>query len=385
MKSSIRKIEQGGIGRRLLALIMDGVVFAFLWGCLVSWCTTPIANKALGYNDNMAKASHYEVFSKLYVLEEFTIKEERRTIEIKDFSKIEPDSDVNVYPLYNSKEENVEFYRARLKYYYCNYKTNKNIEYDTALTDESIKARYYSPIYNEPIDDGKGGKVLPADLYTDSWFNEHYGPEKINTVKDIKNAIYDAIDEFYNSSYFSSINNKIKGAQAFIVFPPYILSFGIFFVLVPCLYKNGETLGKKVMGIGFVTKDGYDIKKRQIVFRQLLLFLWVSLSAFVIGIGLTSLATLGVGVVIYLIATMISKQKRSPVDYAAYTYLIDTAHSVWFHDPQEEAEKEEQFEAKMNKYKSVKIENKNLIQVGDQIVDEKVKAELEQEKLKKDK
>lgn len=384
MKNNMRKIVGGGIGKRLLALIMDGVVFAFVCGCLATWAMVPIADKAMGYSENMAKASHYEVFSKLYVLREFTIKEEERFIEPSEFTHIEPDSDIDIVPLYDVKEEDVEKLRAKLKYYYCNFKTNKDIEYDPALTDESIKACYYSPVYNVEIDDGNGNKVLPANLYTESWFNEHYGPEKINNVKDMRNAIYDAVADFYYSPYISELNSKIKGAQAVIIFPPFVFSFMVFYLLIPCLFRNGETLGKKVVGLGFVTKDGYDIKKRQIVFRQLLLFLWVSLSAFVIGIGTTSIATLGIGVVIYLVATMISKTRRSPVDYAAYLYLIDTKGSVWFHDPQEEQEKEEKFDEKMAKYKSVKVENKNLIQVGDQIVDEEIKKEFENKKLNKE-
>lgn len=385
MKSSMRKLDQGGLGKRLIALIMDAIVFAFVWGCLVSWVFTPIANNAMSYNANRAAASHYQVFSKLYTLKELTVKEEVRWIEPSTFTKIESDSDIAINPLYNSTETDVEFYRARLKYYYCNYKTNKNIEYDPALTDESIKARYYSPLYNVPIDDGKGNKVLPGDYYTESWFNENFGPEKIKTVDEAKNAAYDAVAELYNSSYFQSLNNKIKGAQAVIIFPPYVISFMIFYMLVPCLYKNGETFGKKVMGLGFVSKDGYDLKKRQIVFRQLLLFFWVSLSAFIIGVGTTSLATLGIGVVIYLIATLISKTKRSPIDYASYLYLIDAKSSIWFHDPKEEEEKEVKYEEKMAKYKSHKVENKNLIQIGDEIIDEDLKKEIEEEKLKEEK
>lgn len=383
MKSKMSSIVQAGLGKRLAALVMDGVVFAFLWGCLVAWAAIPIANKAFGYQNNLAKGSHYEGFSKLYLIKETTVSGDVRIIEPSEFSKMEPDSKTTLVPLYDSTEQDPEFYRARIKYYYLNFKTNQNIEYDPNVTDPAILETYYSPDYNKEITLQDGRKVLPKDYYTEDWFNANFGPEKFTDLKTVKNIAYDTVAEFYNSAFFTEINNQIKGAQCFIIFPAWGISFLIFYLLFPLIFKNGETLGKKVVHIGFVNKEGYDIKKRQIIFRQLLLFLYISLCTFVVGIGLTSLATLGVGVFIYLIATIIPKSHKSPIDFAAMTYLIDTSKSVWFHDAEEENEKEEDFETKMAKYRSKKVENKNLIQVGTEIVDEKVKKEFEEENSKK--
>ena len=95
------------------------------------------------------------------------------------------------------------------------------------------------------------------------------------------------------------------------------------------------------------------------------------------------MATLGIGVFIYFVATFISKTKRSFLDYLCYTYLIDTKTSVWFDSPEAEEKAEQELDAKMEKYQSKVEPDKNLIQVGTTIVNEQVKKELEEEKSKK--
>lgn len=383
MKSSMRSIKEANIGKRLLAIIMDAVLLFFLWGCLVAWVTVPISNSSFHYNEIIAEGSHYEAFSKIYVLVASDGEKAREVVEPSEFTKIDPEYDTALIPLSDYDSDDLDFYRVRIKYYYLNYKCNRNIEYDPDLTDETIKSRYYSPIYNEDIKNEDGKLVKPADYYTEEWFDKNFG--SLTTKKELKNAAYDAVSDFYNSSYMNDINNSLKKIQIFIAIPPYVLLYFLLYFLPPMLYKNGETLGKKVAHLGFITYNGYDVKKRQIVFRQLLLFVYVSFFMFVIGIGATSFATLGLGIFIYLVAMVISKHKRSIMDYAAYTYLIDTGKSVWFHDQNEEQEKQVDFEEKMNKYRKVKIENKNLIQVGTTIVNEDIKKELEEENLKKSK
>ena len=106
----------------------------------------------------------------------------------------------------------------------------------------------------------------------------------------------------------------------------------------------------------------------------------LSFSAFVVGIGLTSLATLGIGILILLLCTLISKQKRAPHDYAAMTIVVDTPKSVWFESPEEEIKYAEELEEKMAKYKNTQIIDKKVIQVGSTIIDEEVKKEFEESK-----
>ena len=147
--------------------------------------------------------------------------------------------------------------------------------------------------------------------------------------------------------------------------------------------KDGQTLGKKTMNIAVISIDGYAAKKRQILFREILLFIVIGVLGVVVGIGLTSLAVIAVGVVLLFIGTLIPKNKRSIFDYAAFTIVIDSLHSVWFKTKEEEERHERELEDNMAKYKKYVPDNPNLIQVGSKIVDEKLLKEIEEEKSKK--
>ena len=379
MKNSIRSIHEAGYGKRLIAMIMDAVVFAFVTVALALWVFEPIVDSTMHYGDLGAQGLQYEVFSKLFVAEEEDENGNKNVIDISHLS--ESKSSLTYTALYQYGDENtsIDFYKDRIHYYYCCYKTGENLEVIPGKDVNDFRA----PDYNKYIKDDKGEDVLPKDYYTDDWFNKLI--EGKTTLKEFKSLSYDAIGNLRATPYFTEVNNKIGACQLTMILPPFFISFLGFYLLVPLLYKNGETFGKKVMKIGFASKDGFEVKKRQIVFRQILLLAWVCLSCFIVGIGLTSLATLGVGVVIYLIATVISKTKRSPIDYAAYTYLIDTSKSVWFKDAKIEEEKEAELEEKMSKYRHYEPDQSHVIQVGTEIVNEDVKRELEEEKLKNDK
>ncbi|MBQ0009314.1 MAG: RDD family protein [Firmicutes bacterium] len=378
MKNSIRSIQEANLGRRMIAMIMDGVLFAFVWVALALWVFTPIANAAFHYSDLGVTGLKYEVFSKLYVCEEIDVDNKTtKVIDVNKFESATSGNELQYTPLYNYNSEDLNFYKDRLHYYYCCYKTGENIEYPEGKNPEDYKC----PNYRQLIRDKDGKDVLPKDYYTEAWFSEYIKDK--TTVKDFKNLSYESVTDLREMPFFEELNGKISGCQLFIALPAFGISYLGFYLLVPLLYKNGETFGKKVMKIGLVSKDCFTVKKRQIVFRQLLLLVWVSLSLFVIGIGLTSIATLGVGVFIYLIATVISKTKRSPIDYAAYTYMINTNKSVWFADAEEEEKKETELEEKMSKYQRYDPNEKNLIQIGTEIVNEDVKRELEEEKKKK--
>lgn len=378
MKNSIRSIKEGNIAKRILVLLMDAVIFAFVMFCLIAWCTVPIANSAFGYNTKQAQGTNYQLNSRLYICEEVDKDGNKRIIEPNQTGTI-IDGDIRFTVIYDYSSEDPNFYKERIHYYYLNYKTGNNVMCPEGKNPDDYKA----PDYNEKIDDGKGNLIPKSEFYTEDWFNTNFGG--LSDIKSLKDAGYSATKDFYYSDYYSALNKDITKIQIFIILVPFVLSFGIFFIMVPLLFKNGETLGKKFGHLGFVTKDGYSIKKRQIVLRQIALFVYVTLCTFIVGVGITSLATLGLGVLIYFVATFISKTKRSPADYLCYTYLIDTRNSVWFDSPEEEEKNEQELDEKMAKYQAHKEPNKHLIQVGSTIIDEDIKKEVEAEKNNKQK
>ena len=249
---------------------------------------------------------------------------------------------------------------------------------------------------------------MPENYYTNAWFSENIlriGKEdsyfKIDTAKEdylesivlvdetkkddaidyLKDASREAVKELYYSDFYQDVEKKIEGLQIFMFVPSYLVSFGIFYFLFPLIFKDGETLGKKTMHIAVISFDGYKVKKRQIILRETLLLLGITVSGIVIGIGITSLATMCLGALILFVITMFSKVKRSPHDFASFTIVIDANTSVWFDNPEDEARHEKELQTNMSRYNKY-VENKNLIQVGTEILDEDLKKEVEANKKK---
>ena len=363
-KSSLKQIVPANFASRILALIMDAALATFIMIGFIFLVFTPIANKAFKYEEKNGDGIRYEIASKLFVC---VGGEDGKVYEIKDILNApERASYLDLLSYENAnKTDDLEFYRSRVKYYYLNFKTGLNVEHPEGVGEELYRA----PNYLDEIDG-----VKPQDLYTEAWFNEKYG--EITTLNDFKQAIVDAINDFVNQDYYLKLESDVQKTKLFIIFPSFILSFSIFFIVIPIFFKNGETLGKKTLHIGLATRDGYQVQKRQVVFRQFVLLCYVFFATFCLGVRITAFATLGLGVLIYFIPTFINKNKRSPIDFLAYTLPIDTMKSVWFDNVYVEEEKNEEIDTKMKEYKQRKVDNKNLLQVGSTIVNEEAKKEM---------
>lgn len=371
MKSEFVKIEQGNIALRIIALIMDAVLAFFVFLGLAGLVMTPIANKAFGYQDIQASQFRYQIATHLSVLYEADDEQNIKTIyTYKDYAKINNDTkQIMLYEFEGlegwKKSQVLAFYKERIQYYYCNFRTGYNIEVPKGYKAADFTAPNYK-------------KYSPAK-YTEEWFNNKIWKD-VTKLDDAKQKALDATKDFYYQDYYQDGNNSLKRIQLFLILPSYVLSFSIFFIIIPLCFKNGETLGKKAFHLGLLAKDGYAVKKRQIILRQFALLLYCGLSSFIIGIGVTSVATLFIAVFIYFVATMISKTKRSPFDYLAYTIVVDTQKSVWYKDEFEEAAMTKEFDENMKKYRKEPVQGKNVIQVGSKIVKEDIRKEVEESK-----
>ena len=321
---------------------MDLSVAVFLYFMLVYFVFSPIAVKAFGYKDTYDEAQALQLSSHLY-----EPSSAGNNISINTIVKSEED------------EDKISYYMEKIEYYYCTFKTTEAPDYNVEITTES------------------GEKVLPSEYYTKKWFIDHF--KDVDSVQKAREASVEALTDF--QTYMKPYNRKIRRCELFIYIPPYFVSSITFFLVFPLVFKNGETLGKKSLGIGYATIEGYAVKKRLVLFRQLFIIFGMTVFAFPLGnISIISFIMLAFGVAVYYIAAFIPKSKRSIADWIAYTQLIDTKNSVWFKDKFEEEAKASQVEenlAKLNKYKE---ENKNLLQVGSTIVNEEAKQEIEESK-----
>lgn len=358
MANELKSINKAGLGKRLISIIMDGVVTLFVWLFLAVLVFENIADSAFGYSEKQEKFYEHQIFSKLCVYEEkvdgnYKIINNTEELENRNLNNLTRTTLLDEYNF-----DSIDEYKNRLEYYYCSYLTNQNIVFPKG---------YPEPILT--IENSEGIEVSNQE-----WFDENI---KNLTDKDkILEACKNAEIHFYKTKMVRDLDKDVKWIQVFIFATPFVLSFGVFYILIPLLNKNGETLAKKVTHIAVISFDTYSVKKRQIVFRQLLLMFYIILAMIIYGIGTTSFATLGVAIVIYLLVIVFNKNNRSIVDYAAYTLLVDSSKSVWFNSPEEENEKEKSIKKNLSKLKKYEPDNKHVIQVGSKIVDEDIKKEL---------
>ena len=368
--SELTQIKKANIAKRILAFIMDGALAAFVMFGFIAGIFYPIANKSFKYTENRANLLLYQVASKLVVCHGNDENGNDKIYEITNLGEANGNYTQTTLSVFEGQED--EFYINRVKYYYLNYKTGTNVEYPENANPEDYKA----PNYQELIE----GKAR-TEYYTEEWFNE-----KVASASSLANLISDAIVDLCNEEFYAKKETSVRLTGYFLVLPPFVLSFSIFFIVIPLVFKNGETLGKKSLHLAFINAQGYAVQRKQIVLRQLFIFLCTSVICFMIGrVGLGSLAFLGIGIVIYYVSTILSKQKKSPADFLALTLLVDANKSVWFTNAKVEQEKEEILEKNMEKYEQNKVEDPHVIQVGGTIVNEEIKKEIEEENKKLDK
>lgn len=402
----VSTIVEASVGKRLFSAILDALLFVFSLLICALFIFTPIANNALGYSSYQALGAQYQVASHLYVYNQADDDGNYSPIEVKDYTeKLVPGKSASIIPIYKLQIGEYSYFLEHVYYYYHSYLTGRDIELPKNTPDKQydpVKDNFVAPNYKDLI----GGKT-PSEYYNDDWFSKNIlnidneasyfirdltkerfidqislkDPSKSSdAVTYLKQAGYNATDGFYNSNYFTNLNNNIKGCQIFIILPSIAIAYSIFYILIPLLFKNGETLAKKFNKIAVISESGFSVKKSQVLFRELVLFVCLIFSSFIVGIGLTSIATLGVGIVILLLCTLLSKEHRSPHDYAAFTLLVDATKSVWYESKSEEEKVANNLEEKMSKYKNKNIIDKNVIQVGDTIINEEIKKEIEESK-----
>ena len=115
-----------------------------------------------------------------------------------------------------------------------------------------------------------------------------------------------------------------------------LVTFTIFFFIIPLCFKNGETLGKKIMHTCLVNKLGYKYSRLQLIPRFLFPTFLIVAVVFILGFSIWSLGIVTFGLLISYLFVLFSKDNKALHDYFAGTLVIDARESTWFKDINEE-------------------------------------------------
>lgn len=265
---------------RIGAFLIDGILSYFLYFLLFSFLIGPIFSNTSDYKNN------YNTYSDLLVNTHLFIKDSNgelnSIIDDFDLEKVEwyDETIINFYSVnfVNNSEEQIQKYQD----------TKKN--YETIFT------------YNE--------ETLTYDINTDiqneSILKSFFEVAIDNAVKEYI-ASNDTIKVPYQKLVFYTNISRLLGLYLALCFV---------FLLFPMIFKNGETLGKKMFGLQVVSakKDDFSLNKLQTFIR----FLCISIVEIFI-----SLFTYGIPLLISLIIMIATKNKTAVHDIVAQTLVLD--------------------------------------------------------------
>ncbi len=273
----------------------------------------------------------------------------------------------------NQVPRGIESYQNAVEGFYLRY-----------MAGNPLEGEAVSPYaYRELNVDGKA--VMPKDYYTVEFFNrevlgitqedpegevsESYFTYKRDAEGNyLKNEIAIRRSERYDSSvghkveitdeaFLSNYEYIYVGANYYLtdqsfyqnVSLPYkfvlqseialstFIAGSICYLLMPFIFKNGQTLGKKIFGFGLATYDGYKFHDFQLLLRFVPFF--IVTVALLAPIWTSIIMSVGIFVAIFLIsfALMMASPKKSALhDFAARTIVIDYKNSVLFENEIEE-------------------------------------------------
>ena len=142
----------------------------------------------------------------------------------------------------------------------------------------------------------------------------------------ISQEYYDASKEnFENDDVAMEASNKLNTLS--IAGTSIELLFAIIpnYLIFPLIFKNGQTLGKKLMKIAVVTKNGYRIKFVNLLMRNI-----VGLYLFDLVVSYLFMFSFNIPIIVLVsfIGAICTKGKRTVHDLIANTYIADEEMTV---------------------------------------------------------
>jgi len=123
--------------------------------------------------------------------------------------------------------------------------------------------------------------------------------------------------------------------------------------LIPLWLKNGQTLGKKVFGVGLMRKDGIKVTTFMMFARTILgkytietmIPIFLLLASFFGILGLGGLVLCAAALLIPVLVALCTRNKTAIHDLMACTIAVDLASQMIFDTPEEQLEYYKQLHA----------------------------------------
>ena len=190
----------------------------------------------------------------------------------------------------------------------------------------------------ETLNDGytKYGEEMGVDF--------RISQEDFDKLSEDEQARYNqALVDLYNNDDFMYSYYMVFNLSFVIIILGILLAFIILEFVVPMLLKNGQTVGKKVFGVGVIRYDGVKISGPLLFTRAILgkytvetmlPIIFIMMVIFQITSGMSALIAIGAIVVTNLVMMIASKNNCGIHDMIANTVTVDLASQMVFDSPE---------------------------------------------------
>lgn len=167
--------------------------------------------------------------------------------------------------------------------------------------------------------------------------------EDYEKLTDEEKAVYEAAnEEFSNDPELASLYTQIVNYTLIIITFGVLCAYLLLEVLVPLLFKNGQTLGKKVFGVAVMRVDGVKLSAPLLFVRAILgkytietMFpvLLIMMAFFMSDI--VSVVVILLFVILQVVVISLSKTNSAIHDLISGTVTVDMASQMIFNSPEE--------------------------------------------------
>lgn len=351
----MHKIVLAPVGKRAFAAIIDLILALFIW--LGVFAGAQAIFLSVDYSKNLAsELTSYQVASGLYY--------------------IGTDGNVAAHDDYAAYES----YQGMIVSYYTDYLVNKcpeeyrNAKYTTywynvfILGQDDVKSLYTSEAlssreapskpdgatYFEYDGTNYDSLALPkSSLYVESDRTKglsddgkakllafYYSPSR-------QSVYYNAGNSLFQLPFYSEPNAAYSAMEkTYPLLVGIAISYSLYYLLVPLIFQDGETFGKRMFNLCLVNKNGFQVQKPQVVIRTLPLALIMLALFFFLGNIYGIMITLFILMVSYVLV-IFTKNHTAIHDFMALTYVVDKKDSVFFKNIEEQDRQEKAYSEAM--------------------------------------
>lgn len=194
----------------------------------------------------------------------------------------------------------------------------------------------------------------------------------------VRSVYYNAIQNLFYQPFFLEYYNVYTAYS--LPYPLMVaapLAALLIFLMFPLIFKNGASIGKKIMHCCLVNREGFTIKRAQVVLRTLPQILVGAVLLFFLPLK-WSVIIMSVLLFASYVLSIFELKKRSVHDFIAGTMVIDEEESVFFDSLADQEAAEKAYEERM-------IVADQIRQEGQEIIDREMreKAEIPDDKREK--